>query len=96
VAAIEWAVARLRAERLTAEAGTLRLHDPAALPREFRRRLLAAAITDLAGGRALRGDALDRLLRLLDAGRAGTLAGVLARPGRDWILRPAPPRRGTN
>ncbi|MDB5688208.1 MAG: tRNA(Ile)-lysidine synthetase [Sphingomonas bacterium] len=93
-AAIAWAVARLRAERLTVVGDTLCLHDPAALPREFRRRLVATAIGEVAGVSPLRGDALDRLLRLLDAGRAGTLAGVVARPGRDWIFRPAPPRRG--
>jgi tRNA(Ile)-lysidine synthase len=92
-AAIEWTTTRLVTERLEVEGETLRLNDPAGLPREYRRRLVALAIGRLAGESALRGDALDRLLRMLDAGRAGTLAGVVARPGTDWIFRRAPPRR---
>jgi tRNA(Ile)-lysidine synthase len=92
-AALSWTVDRLCAERLTGGQDMLRLHDPVALPRELRRRLVLAAITRLAGGATVRGDGLDRLLRLLDVGRAGTLAGVAARPGTDWTFRCAPPRR---
>jgi tRNA(Ile)-lysidine synthase len=95
-AAIAWTAASLTAERLKVEGDTLRFHDPAGLPREYRRRLLASAIGRFAPDAALRGDALDRLLRLLDAGRAGTLAGVAAGPGQDWIFRRAPPRRTPN
>jgi tRNA(Ile)-lysidine synthase len=90
--ALDWMAERLAAERITGGDGPVRLADPAGLPRELRRRLVQAAIGRVADGSSLRGDALDRLLRLLDAGRAATLSGVLARPGRDWVFAPAPPR----
>jgi len=90
--ALGWIAGRLAAERLVMAGGKVRLVDPAGLPREMRRRLAERAIGLLSGGRPLRGDALDRLLRLLDGGRAATLAGVLARPGADWWFAPVPPR----
>jgi tRNA(Ile)-lysidine synthase len=39
------------------------------------------------------GPGLDRLMATLAAGGTATLAGVLARGGPVWTLRPAPPRR---
>lgn len=90
-AALDWAAAREAAGRLSG-GETVRLADPHALPRELRRRLLALAL-GRAGAAVLRGDALDRLLRLLDSGRAGTLGGIAARPGADWLFSRAPPRR---
>jgi tRNA(Ile)-lysidine synthase len=90
--ALDWTVARLAAEQLVAEDGALRLTDPLALPREYRRRLVQGAIRHFASGPPPRGDAVDRLLRLLESGRAGTLAGVMARPGNGWRFSLAPPR----
>jgi tRNA(Ile)-lysidine synthase len=93
-AALDWAAANCAVERLHALGDTLRLRDPHSLPRELRRRLVALAILRVAPAAAPRGDAIDRLLHLLDSGRAGTLAGVAAKPGDDWHFSPAPPRRG--
>jgi tRNA(Ile)-lysidine synthase len=90
--AIGWIVERLAAERLVADGGTVRLADPAVLPRELRRRLVHRAIQQISGEGALRGAALDRLMGLLESGRSATLAGVLARPGSDWRFSLAPPR----
>ncbi|MDB5716697.1 MAG: tRNA(Ile)-lysidine synthetase [Sphingomonas bacterium] len=93
--ALCWAVGQLAEVRLTAEGGAI-LCDPSGLPRELRRRLVAAAIARVAGisgAVPLRGESLDRFIALLDSGRAATLAGVAARPGSPWRLRLAPPRR---
>jgi tRNA(Ile)-lysidine synthase len=90
--ALGWTTARLEAARLAGTNGEIHLRDPADLPRELRRRLVEAAIGRLVPSPVLRGDALDRLIRLLESGRPATLAGVLARPGRDWIFVTAPPR----
>lgn len=90
---IAWAAGQAAAERIAdAPGGALLLADPAALPRELRRRLLGIALTRL-GATGVRGGAIDRMLHLLDTGRAATLAGVQARPGHDWRLCAAPPRR---
>ena len=90
--ALDWAVARLAAEHVVDGDGVLRLTDPHSLPREYRRRLVDRAIRHFAAGRSPRGDALDRLLRLLELGRVATLAGVMARPGTSWRFSLAPPR----
>jgi len=91
--ALAWAMAALAPDRLRDEGDTLRLVDPHTLPREFRRRLVAAAIAQLTGAGAVRGDAVDRMVRLLDSGRAATLAGIQAKAGADWLFSAAPPRR---
>ncbi len=68
--------------------------DATGLPHELARRLLLRGITALAPDAAPRGEAVERLLRRLAAGRSGTLGGVVVRvvAGR-WQLRTAPPRR---
>lgn len=90
--AIAWSVARLAEERVRAE-GEGQSLDTQGLPAELRRRLVQWLIVAVGGG-APRGDRLERALRLLDAGRTVTLAGVVvrARTGR-WHFTPAPPRR---
>jgi tRNA(Ile)-lysidine synthase len=91
-AALDWQTSRLAEERLhlTARGGQL---ETSGLPREFRRRLLLAAISRLVPGREPRGDELDRLLCRLDAGDTSTLGGVRIEAGRIWKLSIAPPRR---
>lgn len=66
--------------------------DAAGLPREIQRRLLVRAIERL-GGATPRGPDIDNLLRQLESGKVGTLAGVRAEGRDSWRLRAAPPRR---
>ena len=97
--ALEWAAAELAEDRITAAGGELRL-DPAGLPRELKRRLLARAIATLRETHGLEPEAtvsqdVEGLLATLEQGGAGTMAGLMARGGQCWHLRLAPPRRPT-
>jgi tRNA(Ile)-lysidine synthase len=91
--AVAWAIAGLASDRLHEGPGGLRLIAPDRLPREIRRRLTASALARLSDAPEIRGGSVDRLLRLLESGRQGTLAGILVKPGVDWSFTPAPPRR---
>ena len=95
--ALAWAAGQLAEDRITAQGGEWRL-DPTGLPRAFRRRLLARAIAEIRAEHGLEppwtgGEDVDGLLTTLEAGDAGTLAGIMGRGGPLWHLRPAPPRR---
>ncbi len=92
--ALDWAADRAFASLASFDLSGRLLLDPADLPPELRRRLLAAALERL-GAPAPRGPALARLLHTLERGRPATLGGVAARPIDDgrWRLSPAPPRR---
>lgn len=90
--ALRWSVDLLAAERIVLMGAERRI-DPAGLPREYRRRLLARALEDI-GEPTARGPELGRLLDTLEAGRAATLGSVMARrDGALWLLGAAPPRR---
>jgi tRNA(Ile)-lysidine synthase len=93
--ALAWAAERAWRERASRTSNTIRL-ELADLPRELRRRLLARGLAEMNDtARPPRGDAVDRLLILLDSGRPGTLAGLVVRPapGPVWRIAMAPPRR---
>lgn len=75
--------------------GDALLVDAHGLPAALVQRLLARAISHLAG-RPARGRAVARLAARLGAGQSGTLAGVRAVPGLPWRLDLAPPRRQKN
>lgn len=80
------------------EAGsTFTLRNAPGLPREVRRRVAKEIIRRLQGkhelGHPCRGEAIDRLITGLDAGRTMTLGGVIASGGPVWTFGPAPPRR---
>jgi tRNA(Ile)-lysidine synthase len=90
--AIEWALARMVDERLTAEAGGIAI-DPSGLPREFQRRLLLTVFDRLGAARP-RGPQLDRAMRALAEGGRASLSGMtLSVGGQRWTVKPAPPRR---
>lgn len=91
-AALVWVIEREWAARARIDGGEVTL-DPADLPRELRRRLVARALTVVADVAAPRGSGLDRLIAAVDAGRVATLAGVVVRPGTRWHFAPAPPHR---
>ncbi|MGI4947682.1 MAG: tRNA lysidine(34) synthetase TilS [Janthinobacterium lividum] len=95
--ALAWVAAREWAARHAIESDGTLLLDVAGLPHDTRRRLVERSLGAVRSGSdpvtIRRGAALDRFVRLLEAGRAATLAGVLARPGERWRFTPAPPRR---
>lgn len=85
-AALVWATEQIEAERVT-PAGL----DPSDLPAELVRRLVLRQFARF--GVAPGGPELARLIGALEAGRAATLGGVKATPGKLWRFAPAPPRR---
>ena len=85
-AALAWATEQIEAERVT-PAGL----DPSDLPAELVRRLVLRQFARF--GVAPGGPELARLIGALEAGRAATLGGVKATPGKLWRFAPAPPRR---
>ena len=87
--ALDWAVGRLMDERVTRDGDALTF-DTTGLPAELRRRILLRL---LAPAGPPRGDALQRLLGLLEAGGTATLAGMKCEGGPRWRFTPAPPRR---
>jgi tRNA(Ile)-lysidine synthase len=95
--ALAWATAREWEARHEVEAPATLWLDPAGLPHELKRRLVDRALAHVRSGcdpaATWRGGAVDRMVRLLEAGRPATLAGILARPGVRWCFTPAPPRR---
>jgi tRNA(Ile)-lysidine synthase len=96
--ALAWAADQLAEDRVTAQGGAWRV-DPSGLPRALRRRLLARAVAEIRREHGIDppwtgGEDVEGLLAALEQGAAGTLAGVMARGGPIWHLRPAPPRRG--
>ena len=95
--ALEWATTREWSERCEIEAHETVWLDAADLPYEILRRLALRAIDTVRFEFDLRGSwsgvGVDRLIAALDAGKATTLAGVAARPGKRWRFTLAPPRR---
>ncbi|WP_254606640.1 tRNA lysidine(34) synthetase TilS [Sphingomonas bacterium] len=97
--ALAWVADREWASRHEVVAYEAVLLDSAGLPHELKRRLVRRAIDYILAEHdhdtPWRGAGLERFVRLLDAGRPATLAGVLARPGPRWRFTPAPARRGS-
>lgn len=91
-AALDWMADALMEEHCEMADGSWSI-DPAGLPREMKRRLLARVLASLTGGTTAAGPELERLLATLEGGGTSTLAGVRATGGVRWHLRPAPPRR---
>jgi len=95
--ALDWAADELAEDRITASVAEWRL-NPDGLPRELRRRLLVRAMRALRDAYGIEprwtgGEDVEGLLAALEKGESATLAGVAARGGTCWLLRPAPPRR---
>lgn len=85
-AALEWAVERLAAERITDQG-----LDASGLPSELLRRLVLRQFARF--GVAPAGPELARLIEAVQGGRAATLGGIKVSPGARWTFAPAPPRR---
>lgn len=86
-AALDWAADLAWQGRVTADGSALLL-DARDLPAALVQRVLARAVATL-GADHPRGSDVARLAARLRAGQAGTLAGVVARPGPVWRLYPA-------
>jgi tRNA(Ile)-lysidine synthase len=89
--ALDWALAPLIAARFRRVEETL-VVEPFDLPRELRRRLLAAAFAELAAP-APRGPEMMRAIAALDQGETVTLSGLKLEGGERWLLSRAPERR---
>ena len=89
--ALRW-VAQREYQARCVDNGDALLIDPSGLPRELQRRLLALAISKLAGT-IPNGPDLIRALDALAAGATATLAGLKLIGGHKWHLSPAPKRR---
>lgn len=89
-ATIQWAAAREWNDAVQVGEDAVRYRPTA--PLAIRLRVLARAIAMLGG--EPRGGDVARLMHRLNAGRDGTLAGVVARADEgEWVLRKEPPRR---
>ncbi len=89
--AIDWALAPLIDTRIVRQ-GEAILVEHAGLPRELKRRLLLAAIAQLAAPQP-RGPELMRAIEALERGETVSLSGLTLQGSTRWQLSPAPPRR---
>jgi len=90
-AALDWAADLAwqgRVQQQVTDDGAALLLDVRGLPAALVQRVLARAVAELGTGTA-RGNDVARLAARLSDGKAGTLAGVVARPGPVWRLEPA-------
>lgn len=91
-AALAWMTARIAAETITLDDGTMRLAQTD-LPAELLRRLLQHMIAAInPDAEKPRGPSLDQALVQLLAGKRVTLADCLVTGGTIWTVRRAPPR----
>lgn len=89
--ALAWVVTNLAEPRLQKENEEIQC-DASGLPRDLKRRLLLHCLEKLAPDLKPRGDAIDRLMKQLDADQTSTIGDILCRGGAIWRFSPAPPR----
>ena len=90
-AALEWMATQLAQSKLKLVDGRATL-DPALLPRELRRRLVALALAHIDPEIGLRGPALADLIMGLKRGETRTLGQVRAKGGATWRFTRVTPR----
>lgn len=90
--ALAWSADRLAGERVVRDGDAIAL-DASGLPAEYRRRLVLHCLALADPALATKGDAIDRLLAELHAGRTATIGNILCEGGERWTFSPAPPRR---
>jgi tRNA(Ile)-lysidine synthase len=91
-AALDWMTATLARERVSVQGDSIHCNANG-LPFELQRRLLLCALRQITPGIDPRGDAVERTLADLSAGKTVTLGGILCTGGSPWRFSPAPPRR---
>lgn len=90
--ALDWMTSTLADERLNAQGDKIECNAND-LPFELQRRLLLAALRKISPDIEPRGDAIERTLAALSAGKTVTLADILCKGGKSWRFSLAPPRR---
>ena len=91
--ALIWAATRIANQRVKRD-GAILIFDPADLPPEIERRIVAACIRELNAKAKLDGPKVTRLLAKLRGSGKATLDNVMCDArGGSWIFATAPPRR---
>ncbi|MES2096063.1 MAG: tRNA lysidine(34) synthetase TilS [Pseudomonadota bacterium] len=92
--ALGWIVDRLKRQRVRKQDGSVVL-APADLPFEIRRRLVERCVVQIDPQADIRGAALVRTVRALEAGERTMIGDVVGETGADghWRFTKAPPRR---
>ncbi|MGB5078561.1 MAG: tRNA lysidine(34) synthetase TilS, partial [Sphingorhabdus sp.] len=90
--ALEWMAQQLAIERISKKSHEIQC-DAEGLPHELKRRLLLLALAQISPDLEPRGEAVQRLLGDLDAGRTRTIGDILCKGGSPWRFAPAPARR---
>jgi tRNA(Ile)-lysidine synthase len=91
-AALAWVVDDLAGQRIREEHAEIQCNAED-LPRELKRRLLLRCLSRLEPDLQPRGEAIDRLLAELDAGKTNMIGNILCKGGAIWRFSAAPPRR---
>ncbi len=91
-AALDWMAEALAAEHI-AESDDIITLQSQNLPKEMQRRLLLTALLQADPGIAPRGEAIERLITDMSAGRTTTIGNILCQGGDIWCFSPAPSRR---
>ena len=91
-AALDWMTEHLAEQRITSDEDQIILYING-LPKEIQRRLLLMALNRIDPYIVPRGDAVERLVIDLKAGKAATIGDIMCRGGDDWRFTSAPPRR---
>lgn len=90
--ALAWTVSGLAEQHITEEHQQIQC-DAEQFPRDLKRRLLLICLSRIEPDLKPRGDAIDRLLADLDAGKTATIGNILCQGGKVWRFSAAPPRR---
>jgi tRNA(Ile)-lysidine synthase len=90
--ALAWVADDLAARRVTQKKTDIQCNSEN-LPRDLKRRLLLQCLARLEPDLEPRGEAIDRLLSDLDAGRTATIGKILCKGGAIWNFSIAPARR---
>ena len=91
--ALDWMTDQLAATRISKKDAEIQL-DANDLPADLQRRLVLACIAQIDADLQPKGDAMDRLLVTLYAGKTATIGNILCKGGAIWTFSAAPPRRG--
>ncbi len=90
--ALDWITEQLVEQRIKRDGDRISF-DTKGLPKEIQRRLLLLALQRIDPKIAPRGEAVERLMIDLKAGKTATIGDILCKGGNVWHLSPAPPRR---
>lgn len=90
-AALEWVADDLAERHITHENDGIQ-YDNVNLPHDLKRRLLVRCLSKLEPNLQPRGEAIDRLLVQLEAGKTAMIGNILCKGGTRWTFSAAPAR----